>query len=83
MMNSEVESLIDALSPFKNAVEILCAEKCPALNKALVTLAKIKITLKTFCKNPLVRKVIAKLYEGLSMRAKSDEETHPLQQCLV
>lgn len=32
MMNSEVESLIDALSPFKNAVEILCAEKCPALN---------------------------------------------------
>lgn len=32
---SVVESLIDVLSPLKMATEILCAEKCPTMNKVI------------------------------------------------
>lgn len=68
---SVVESLIDVLSPFKKATEILCAEKCPTMNN-IVTLAKIKITLQRFSKTPVVKRVVAKMEEELSKRAKSD-----------
>lgn len=79
MMNLEVESLIDVLSLFKNVVEIFCVEKCLVLNQVFVILVKIKIIFKIFCKNLLVRKVIVKLYEGLFMRVKFDEEIYLLQ----
>ena len=71
---SDVENLIEVLTPFKRATIILCAENCPTMIKVLVTLAKLKMTLQKFNTTPVVKRVAAKMEEELFKRAKSDEE---------
>ena len=44
------------------------------MNKVIVTLAKLKMTLQKFNTTPVVKRVAAKMEEELFKRAKSDEE---------
>lgn len=81
---SIVEKVVDLLTPFLRATEIVCSETNPTINKVIPVITKLKRKLEISEDDPtLIQSMKKKMLEQLTSRTEGDDKKVALLGCIL